>query len=255
MDWGVGRYEEVAVGLLPAARVVVDLADPQPGEHVVDIGCGTGNAGLLAAARAGVRMTGVDPAERLLEVAREAAAGLDATFVRGDAAHVPIAAAAADVVISVFGVIFAPDARAAIDELARIAATRARILVTAWLPEGPVFEVVGLLRRATPAPTPAGPPPFAWHDQASLTRLFAPHGFAVGQHAAELAFTAGSPAAFLDSELGDHPLWAARAATLDREGRLATFRDSALRILDAANEDPAAFRITSRYVIATATRG
>lgn len=252
MEWGVGRYEEIAVGLLPAARLVVDLADPQPGEHVVDVGCGTGNASVLAAARTGVRVTGVDPAERLLGVARNASAGLAATFVSGDAARLPVADGAADVVISVFGVVFAPDARAAIAELARIAAPRTRILVTAWLPDGPVFEVVGLLRRATSPP--AGRLPFAWHDQASLTSLFAPHGFAVAQHAGELAFTAGSPAAFLDAELGNHPLWVARAATLDREGRLAAFRDDALRILDAANEDPTAFRVTSRYVVATATR-
>ncbi|MDQ6817834.1 MAG: class I SAM-dependent methyltransferase [Actinomycetota bacterium] len=41
----------------------------ESGEHVVDVGCGTGNASLLAAAR-GAQVTGVDPSERLIEVAR-----------------------------------------------------------------------------------------------------------------------------------------------------------------------------------------
>jgi 2-polyprenyl-3-methyl-5-hydroxy-6-metoxy-1,4-benzoquinol methylase len=73
MDWSLGHYEHTAAQLMPAARVVVDRAAPAEGERVVDVGCGTGNAALLAAAR-GARVTGVDPAARLLEVAREQAA-------------------------------------------------------------------------------------------------------------------------------------------------------------------------------------
>jgi hypothetical protein len=55
MDWGVGHYEHVAAQLRPAAEAVVAACRPQPGEHVVDLGCGTGNAALLAA-RAGSRV-------------------------------------------------------------------------------------------------------------------------------------------------------------------------------------------------------
>src|SRR5919199_4523142 len=100
-DWGLGRYEDTAVRLEPAARVVVERAAPAPGEHVVDVGCGTGNAALLAAER-GARVTGVDPAPRLLEVARHEAAarGLDVTFVVGEAAALPLGDGEADVVLS-----------------------------------------------------------------------------------------------------------------------------------------------------------
>lgn len=76
LDWSLGNYEHTAAQLLPAARVVVDRAAPAAGERVADVGCGTGNAALLAAAR-GARVTGVDPAPRLLEVAREQAAARD----------------------------------------------------------------------------------------------------------------------------------------------------------------------------------
>src|SRR5436305_15136046 len=111
LDWSLGRYERTAGQLLPAARLVVERAAPAAGDRVVDVGCGTGNAALLAAER-GARVTGVDPATRLLEVARERAAarGLDADFATGDAAHLPVGDGEADVVLSVFGVIFAPDA-------------------------------------------------------------------------------------------------------------------------------------------------
>ena len=61
MDWSLGHYEHTAPQLLPAARVVVDRAAPAEGERMVDVGCGTGNAALLAAAL-GARVSGVDPA-------------------------------------------------------------------------------------------------------------------------------------------------------------------------------------------------
>jgi len=121
LDWSLGRYERIAEQFLPAARVLVESAAPGPGERVVDVGCGTGNAALLAAAL-GARVIGVDPASRLLEVAREdaAARGLDAEFAVGDAAELPLDDGSADLVVSVFGVIFAPDAAAAVAELARV---------------------------------------------------------------------------------------------------------------------------------------
>ena len=51
MDWSDGHYERIGAEVLPAAEVVIDVASPLPAEHVVDLGCGHGNAALLAAER------------------------------------------------------------------------------------------------------------------------------------------------------------------------------------------------------------
>ena len=147
LDWNLGCYERIADQLLPAARVAVEHAAPKPGERVVDVGCGTGSAALLAASL-GARVIGVDPASRLLEVARTAAAtrGLDAEFAAGHAADLPLEDASADLVISVFGVIFAPDPGPAAAELARVTALSGRIVLSAWTPEGAISRAARLAR-------------------------------------------------------------------------------------------------------------
>jgi SAM-dependent methyltransferase len=254
VDWSLGRYEVTAAQLEPAARVLVDHAAPGSGEHVVDVGCGTGNAALLAAER-GARVTGVDPAPRLLEVAREAAAarGLDATFALGDAAALPLADGEADVVLSVFGVIFASDPRAAAAEMARVTAPQGRIVLSAWNPSGAVHRAVRVAGEAVrdALGAPPGPPPFPWHERDALAELFAPHGFEVAVEEERLAFTAPSPEAYVDQQ-ADHPLAVAGQAVLGP--RSEAVRARMLAIYDAANEDPDAFRVTSTYVVATARR-
>jgi hypothetical protein len=69
IDWGEGDYARTAAVLAPAAEALVEATGVAPGERVLDVGCGTGNAALAAAAR-GARATGVDPAERLLDEER-----------------------------------------------------------------------------------------------------------------------------------------------------------------------------------------
>jgi SAM-dependent methyltransferase len=203
---------------------------------VVDVGCGTGNGALLAAAR-GARVTGIDPSPRLLEVARALAQadGLDARFLDGEAAAMPLGDGEADVVLSVFGVIFAADVEAAAAELRRVTAPGGRIVLSAWIPEGAMSDAVRVVRRA------GGPPPFAWHDRDALTELFG-RPVELAEH--RLAFTDESPRRFVDREFDNHPLWKAN----DAPGR----RDDVAAVLEAANEDPAGFRVTSRYVVATA---
>ena len=181
-DWGIGNYERTAEMLLPAARVLVDAASLRRGERVLDLGAGTGNAALLAAA-AGARVIAVDPSPRLLGVASAAARrnGLELTCERGDAASIPAPDATFDCVLANFAVIFAPDPDAALVELVRVGKADSRVALTAWLPGGAMGALAStaqeLVRSALGAP-PA-PPGFAWHDESSLGALFAGHGMKV----------------------------------------------------------------------------
>lgn len=256
LDWSAGEYERTAAQLMPAAEAVVDRAAPAAGEQVLDVGCGTGNAALLAAGR-GARVTGVDPAARLLGVARGRAAeqGLDVEFVSGDAAALPLRDGGADVVLSVFGVIFAPDAEGAAAEMARVCAPGGRIVLSAWIPEGAISQLARVSREAVALALAAPPaaPPFPWYDRDALAELLQPHGFSVSGEEGSISFTGDSPAQYLDAEAG-HPLAVAGRAVLEPRGEAEALRERQLAVLEAGNEDPAAFRVTSRYVIATAQR-
>jgi ubiquinone/menaquinone biosynthesis C-methylase UbiE len=257
MEWGQVRYEVIALQLLPAADVVIDIADPTNGETVVDVGCGTGNAALLAAER-GARVIGVDPAERLLEVAAAAAEDrdLDAEFVVGEAASMPVANAEAAAVLSVFGVIFAPDPAAAAAELARVTNPSGRIVIAAWIPGGPISDAVRLVQQTVAEilgqTLPA--PPFPWHERESLSDLFKPHDFSVSISDHSLAFHAPSVDEFMQIEGENHPVAVGARPVLDGAGRTEEVREGMRRIYEEGNEDPSAFRVTSGYVVAEMER-
>jgi SAM-dependent methyltransferase len=257
IDWGRGHYERTAAALIPAAEAVVHAAAVLPGEHVLDIGCGTGTVALIAA-RAGADVTAVDPSARLLEVTRRAAEreGVDLHLLPGEAASLPLPDAGFEAVLSNFAVVFAPEPTAAVAEMARVLALKGRIVFSAWLPGGVVGELnataMGLVRQALGTPAPAAP--FAWHDVTKLEPLFADHGLTISIDQHQLAFTDASPAAYLEEVCTSHPMAVAAFEVLERVGQAERARERLLRILESGNEDPTAFRCTSEYVVVTASR-
>ena len=251
VDWSAGRYERAAEEIEPVASVVVAQAALAHGDEVLDPACGTGNAALLAAAR-GARVIGVDSASRLLAVARERARaeGLEIDFREGDLLALPVRDAAADVVLSVFGVTYAGDPAAAINELGRVLRPAGRALISAWVPAGPIAAMIaalgGIVGRVTGSPTPQR---FAWFDEAQVCRIASDAGLALtSMTAGELEIRDSSPDAYVagGQEL---PMALAVAPVLERAGAEAEARDAMTEVLRDGNEDPGAFLIHSPYVV------
>jgi SAM-dependent methyltransferase len=253
-DWGKGSYEPTAADLLPAARELVDAARIQPGEHVIDVGAGTGNVALLAAGL-GARVTAVEPAARLREVIAETALDRDLTVVDGKAESIPLPDASADVILSNFAVIFTADPAAAFAELARVAKPTARILLTTWQP-GVLSQLVGVilstLRDITGHEVA---PQFKWHDPAALSGLLTPHGFELSARTLELDVVAPSAEAYWETRIATHPLGIGTLPVLEQAGRLEEVRN---RVLATINEDwttsTGEVRLKAQYLLATATR-
>lgn len=257
-DWGVGHYERTAEMLHPAARVLVDAASLRPGERVLDLGCGTGNAALLAAT-AGAEVTAVDPSPRLLGVASATASGkgLKLTCEQGDAAAIPAPDSTFDCVLSNFAIIFAPDPDAALRDVVRVGKDDCRVAFTAWLPGGALgalsHAAETLVRSAVGAPPPE--PGVQWHDEPSVQALFARYGMSTEVSAPhDLVVTDTSPEAFLEAERTNHPLAIVGYDVFRSRGMSNQANEQLLTVLKDHNEDEDAFRSTSRYVVVVATR-
>jgi SAM-dependent methyltransferase len=248
VDWGVGQYERTAEQLEPVARRVVELAGVHEGDRVLDLACGTGNAALVAA-RAGAAATGLDAAARLVDVARERAAaeGLSASFVVGDVQELPFDDEAFDVVVSIFGVIFAQDPDRAVSELLRVLRPGGRALLSVWVPAGALDAMLGVFSRAMREATGESRERFGWHDLDAVRPIVTRHGATVEALDAELAFTADSPEAYFAESEEHHPMSLAMGPLLQQAGTYESTRDEALAVLREGNEDPERFQITSPY--------
>jgi len=145
--WSAGRYPAMAPNMLPAIARLVNTAGIDPGNRVLDVGCGTGNA-VLTARRAGANVVGLDLAHGMLELARDnasLAAEADISWLTGDAEALPVPDDAFDVVLSNFGHVFAPDSTRAGAELRRVTKPGGRVCFTAWSPNGVVGDLTEVL--------------------------------------------------------------------------------------------------------------
>ena len=249
MDWGVGRYEDTAVELEPVAELVVSRAGISRGERVLDLGCGTGNVAAAAAA-AGAEVVGVDPAARLLEVARERVPGME--FVQGTAEAIPLPEDAFDAVVSVFGVIFTPEPEAAGAEIARVLKPGGRALLTTWVPAGAVHEAFGAIGRALAEISGEEPrKPFGWGEPQVVRDLFARHGAQVEIAEERITFTAPSAEAWIEEGERSHPMMIPAKAALTEAGRYDDLRAAAIEALEVHRDPGDAFALTSRYLVVT----
>lgn len=177
--WSAGGrdYDEISRSISDALEHAVQRLNPGAGQSVLDLATGTGWTSRLLA-RLGVKATGVDIAQELLQSARERAAqaGLAIDYRTGDAESLPFADASFDHVISTFGVMFASRPHIAAAELARICKPGGRLALTTWLPDSAVVKMFGVMRPYMPAPpTPAPPSPFEWGRRDRLQELLGAH--------------------------------------------------------------------------------
>src|SRR5436309_13871235 len=166
--WASGDFAVVAARIVLVAEQLCDSADLHAGWRVLDVATGSGNA-AIAAARLGCAAVGVDYVPALLERGRERAAAehLDVRFVEGDAEDLPFPDASFDAVLSIYGVMFAPDHRRAAPELARVCRPGGRIALASWTPDGFIGETFRIFSSYLP-PAPGLPPPVRWGDQGYL---------------------------------------------------------------------------------------
>jgi SAM-dependent methyltransferase len=206
--WELGDYSAVADLITSAARACVREARIRPGDDVLDVACGTGNA-AIPAARAGGRVTGLDITPELLAIAASRAP--DVRWVEGDAEALPFEDATFDVVLSVFGCMFAPRHDVVARELRRVLRPGGRLVVTSWTPDGTSGDLFGALDAHLPSDAPE---PTLWGTEAHVRELLGPDvSFARGAVRFQWP-SAEAAVAFYESSFG--PIIVARRELGDR---------------------------------------
>ena len=170
--WATGDYTFIGASTVLVSELLCEAVALQAGHTVLDVATGSGNT-ALAAARRGADVTGVDYVAMLLERSQERAAAerLQVTFQSGDAEHLPCPEAAFDVVLSTFGVMFAPNQEQAAYELLRVCRPGGTIGLASWTPEGfsgQNFRITGSYLPALPGLNP----PTRWGTEEGLESLF-----------------------------------------------------------------------------------
>lgn len=166
--WMAGNFAEVARHIEASAEEFIARLNLQPGDRVLDVACGTGNL-AIPAARAGAIVTGVDIATNLLEQARARAEseGLKIQFDEGDAENLVYADSAFDVVVTMYGAMFAPRPELVAAELTRVCRVGGRIAMANWTAEGFVGHMFKVTGKHV-APPPDMPSPLKWGDEATV---------------------------------------------------------------------------------------
>ncbi|WP_374455891.1 class I SAM-dependent methyltransferase [Nocardioides sp.] len=169
--WAAGHYDRVADEIIPVLgeRVVASLGIA-PGERVLDIAAGNGNASVPAA-RAGARVVASDLTPELLEIGRAQHPDLDIDWAVADAEALPWPDATYDVVLSTVGVMFAPHHQVAADEMVRVLRPGGRFGLASWTPDGFIGRVFATMKQFVPPPPAGVQPPPLWGSEAHVREL------------------------------------------------------------------------------------
>jgi ubiquinone/menaquinone biosynthesis C-methylase UbiE len=243
--WGTGNFHAVSERIAGAGQELVEAAGVEPGQDVLDVACGTGNA-TIPAAKLGARVTGLDASPGLIDVAREqgADAMVEVDWIVGDAQSLPFEDDSFDRVISIFGHMFAPDHAATASELKRVCRPGGRIAVACWTPEGTIGQMFIRMSSLNPPPPEGFQPPILWGTEDHIRNLLGDDARIERRDVEWVDESAESYARFMEDSFP--PLVAARQAVGDER-----VHETYIGYLNDVNEaGPDGFSFRGEYLLA-----
>lgn len=172
--WALGDYPTLASDIISElGTTIVEACRIGPGQRVLDIAAGSGNA-AIPAAQAGATVVASDLTPELLDVGRHRAEelGVSLEWVQADAEALPFADGEFDTVISTVGIMFAPHHEVSAAELLRVVRPEGTIGLINWTPEGFIGQMFATMKPYAPPPPPGATPPPRWGDEAHVRSLF-----------------------------------------------------------------------------------
>lgn len=254
--WSSGDFPSAARQIADVGLATVDRAGFQPDDVVLDVACGAGNA-TIPAAKAAARTVGLDITPELIEAGKKAAAeaGVEIEWMEGDAQDMELEDESFDVVISVFGCMFAPDHKKAAAELVRVLKPGGRMVVAAWRPEGNVGRMFGTIAQHLPAPPEGFQPPPLWGVDDHIHEIFGPTGIQVEVEPTTVEFAAESADAFFEEFERDLPPIVMARKVLEPDGKWEALRSDLQDLYNESNQaDDGSFRAPQEYVLIKGTK-
>ncbi|MDX6383687.1 MAG: hypothetical protein QOK48_1260, partial [Blastocatellia bacterium] len=171
--WEKGDFTQIAQTMRESGAALVDTFGIREGQKVLDLGCGDGTT-ALPAARLGADVLGVDIASNLVEAGnkRAVAEGLmNIKFQEGDASDLQgLADHSFDLVVSIFGAMFAPKPFEVAKEMVRVTKPGGRIIMGNWIPNDPtlVAQILRISSAYTPPPPEGFVSPMTWGIESNV---------------------------------------------------------------------------------------
>jgi SAM-dependent methyltransferase len=170
--WSAGDYDRISAGFREEARTFVERLALRPGHLVLDAACGSGNL-TIPAASTGAFVYGLDLVPSLLSATSRWAAreGLTLTLDLGNVEDLPYSDGRFDIVMSMFGIMFAARPDRAVAELARVTRRGGRVALANWTRAGFIGRMLAMHAAVAPPPSEI-PSPLLWADETVLRERF-----------------------------------------------------------------------------------
>src|SRR5499426_1865976 len=179
--WEKGDFTQIAAFMRQSGEAVAGSVGVTPQMKVLDLGCGDGTT-AVPLARLGAEVVGIDIARNLVEAGnkRAAAAGLrNLKFQEGDASNLEdVADQSFDLVLTVFGAMFAPKPFDVAKEMVRVTKRGGRIVMGNWIPNDPTFvsQVLKISSSFMPPPPEGFVSPMTWGVEDKVIERFGQAG-------------------------------------------------------------------------------
>jgi SAM-dependent methyltransferase len=243
--WEKGDFTRIADTMRESGEALVETAGIRRGLKVLDLGCGDGTT-AVPEARRGADVLGVDIASNLVAAGKKRAKELglaNCRFQEGDASDLQgVQDRSFDLLVSIFGAMFAPRPFDVAKEMVRVTRSGGRIIMGNWIPNDPtlVAQILKISSAFTPPPPEGSVSPMTWGVEANVTERFAAAGVPAGKISfARETFTfrcPGTPEQFVERFRNYYGPTMNAFEAADRSGRVADLQQQLETLFKTQNE-------------------
>ena len=259
--WEKGDFTRIAESMRESGEALVERLGITKGLKVLDIGCGDGTT-ALPTAKLGADVLGVDIATNLVEAGNKRARehGLtNCTFQEGDASNLhELKDHTFDLVLSIFGAMFAPKPFDVAREMVRVTRPGGRIIMGNWIPNDPtlVAQILKISSAYTPPPPEGFISPMTWGIESNVIERFA----SAGVPAEKISFARdtftfnfpGPPSAFVDEFRKYYGPTMNAFEAAEKNGRAADLQNELEALFNSQNKSNNATSIPATFLRVTA---